>query len=328
MQERGVEVLELHDLLAETLEDPEARDFVLDRRITANHGRRSACRGSSAPGWTRCRPRKLAEHLIGGIAIVRPARRATRTAMLERGLRRRPTSSCRRCRTPCSSATRPAGSTAASPAIRCSGRRASRKPCCSAQSTSSTRPSRTATSRSGGATPTRTSPARRSKAATSCRSARASCSSAWASAPRGRPCGQVARELFRNKAATRVIGCLMPKSRAAMHLDTVFSFCDRDLVTIFRGRGRPDPLLQHLPDRRRRRLSRSAPRPGPLLEVVRDALGLERAAVGRRPAATPTRPSASSGTTATTSWRSSPASSSPTTATPTPTRCCARPASR
>ena len=45
---------------------------------------------------------------------------------------------------------------------------------------------------------------------------------------------QVARELFKNKAATRVIACLMPKSRAAMHLDTVFSFCDRDLVTVFR----------------------------------------------------------------------------------------------
>ena len=45
---------------------------------------------------------------------------------------------------------------------------------------------------------------------------------------------QVADALFRQKAATRVIGCLMPKSRAAMHLDTVFSFCDRDLVTAFR----------------------------------------------------------------------------------------------
>jgi arginine deiminase len=31
-----------------------------------------------------------------------------------------------------------------------------------------------------------------------------------------------------------VIGCLMPKSRASMHLDTVFSFCDRDLCTVFR----------------------------------------------------------------------------------------------
>ena len=36
MQERGVEVLDLHDLLAETLDDPEARKFVLDRRITDN----------------------------------------------------------------------------------------------------------------------------------------------------------------------------------------------------------------------------------------------------------------------------------------------------
>lgn len=46
--------------------------------------------------------------------------------------------------------------------------------------------------------------------------------------------GQVARQLFAAGAAKRVIGCLMPKSRAAMHLDTVFSFCDRDLVTVFR----------------------------------------------------------------------------------------------
>ena len=44
----------------------------------------------------------------------------------------------------------------------------------------------------------------------------------------------MADQLFKQGAATRVIGCLMPKSRAAMHLDTVFSFCDRDLVTAFR----------------------------------------------------------------------------------------------
>ena len=35
MKERGVEVLDFHDLLAETLDDKEARKFVLDRRITA-----------------------------------------------------------------------------------------------------------------------------------------------------------------------------------------------------------------------------------------------------------------------------------------------------
>src|SRR5262245_27185948 len=45
---------------------------------------------------------------------------------------------------------------------------------------------------------------------------------------------QVCQALFRDKAATRVIACLMPKSRSAMHLDTVFSFCDRDVVTVFR----------------------------------------------------------------------------------------------
>src|SRR5258707_317445 len=45
---------------------------------------------------------------------------------------------------------------------------------------------------------------------------------------------QVADELFRRGGATRVIACVMPKSRAAMHLDTVFSFCDRDLCTTFR----------------------------------------------------------------------------------------------
>ncbi|WP_108881518.1 arginine deiminase [Anderseniella sp. Alg231-50] len=45
--------------------------------------------------------------------------------------------------------------------------------------------------------------------------------------------GQVARALFEAEAASRVIACQMPKSRAAMHLDTVFSFCNRDLVTSF-----------------------------------------------------------------------------------------------
>src|SRR3954465_4657973 len=36
MQERDVEVLDLHELLAETLDDHEARSWVLDRRVTAD----------------------------------------------------------------------------------------------------------------------------------------------------------------------------------------------------------------------------------------------------------------------------------------------------
>jgi arginine deiminase len=84
---------------------------------------------------------------------------------------------------------------------------------------------------------------------------------------------QVAAHLFAQNAATRVIGCLMPKSRAAMHLDTVFTFCDRDLCTAFREvadqvhcySARPDGKggIEVHHDK------------GHLFEVVREALGLK-----------------------------------------------------
>ncbi|WP_204140078.1 arginine deiminase [Halomicronema sp. CCY15110] len=44
---------------------------------------------------------------------------------------------------------------------------------------------------------------------------------------------QVAANLFAKGGAERVIVAGMPKLRSAMHLDTVFTFCDRDLVTLF-----------------------------------------------------------------------------------------------
>jgi len=44
---------------------------------------------------------------------------------------------------------------------------------------------------------------------------------------------QVAAALFENGAAVRVIVAGMPKLRAAMHLDTVFTFADRDCVTTY-----------------------------------------------------------------------------------------------
>jgi arginine deiminase len=44
---------------------------------------------------------------------------------------------------------------------------------------------------------------------------------------------QLAIALFTKGAAERVIVAGMPKLRAAMHLDTVFTFCDRDLVSLF-----------------------------------------------------------------------------------------------
>jgi arginine deiminase len=44
---------------------------------------------------------------------------------------------------------------------------------------------------------------------------------------------QVARALFQAEAADRVIVAGMPRLRAAMHLDTVFTFADRDLATAY-----------------------------------------------------------------------------------------------
>jgi arginine deiminase len=44
---------------------------------------------------------------------------------------------------------------------------------------------------------------------------------------------QVALSLFANQAAEQVIVAGMPKLRAAMHLDTVFTFADMDVVTLY-----------------------------------------------------------------------------------------------
>lgn len=44
---------------------------------------------------------------------------------------------------------------------------------------------------------------------------------------------QVAAAMFAHGAAERVVIAGMPKLRAAMHLDTVFTFADRDIVTLY-----------------------------------------------------------------------------------------------
>ena len=43
----------------------------------------------------------------------------------------------------------------------------------------------------------------------------------------------LAARLFAKQAATHVIAALMPRDRSFMHLDTIFTFCDRDLVTAY-----------------------------------------------------------------------------------------------
>ncbi|MEO5806451.1 arginine deiminase [Devosia sp.] len=84
----------------------------------------------------------------------------------------------------------------------------------------------------------------------------------------------LAARLFAVGAAERVIAALMPRDRSFMHLDTIFTFCDRDLVTIY------PPVVD--------RITAYSLRPGMVpgkvdivaetdsfIEVVRKALGLE-----------------------------------------------------
>ncbi len=84
---------------------------------------------------------------------------------------------------------------------------------------------------------------------------------------------QVARALFEHNAATRVIGCLMPRSRAAMHLDTVFSFCDREVCTVFRDVVDEIRCYSIYPGSKGVDVRADQ---GPMLDVVRQALGLDR----------------------------------------------------
>jgi arginine deiminase len=84
----------------------------------------------------------------------------------------------------------------------------------------------------------------------------------------------IARELFAKGGATRVIGCMMPKSRAAMHLDTVFTFCDRHVCTIFREVVSEIQCYSYYPGNKYGGLDIRKENE-PMLDVVKQALGLK-----------------------------------------------------
>lgn len=86
--------------------------------------------------------------------------------------------------------------------------------------------------------------------------------------------GELARSLFAAGEAAHVVAALMPRDRSFMHLDTIFTLCDRDLATMY------PPVVS--------RLRTFSLRPGkaeaaidvaeedkPFPEVVREALGLK-----------------------------------------------------
>ncbi len=231
MRERGVEVLELHDLLAETMNDKAARAWVLDRRVTPNDVGLGLAPLMRA--WLDEMPSpKLAEHLIGGVAIL-DLPKSERSKMLEDAfggtdflvppvpntLFQRDPSCWIYKGVTCNPMFWPA-----------------RKPETLLQRAvykfhprfkggdftiwwgDSDESYGAATVEGGDVMPIGKGVVLIGMGERTTRQA----------------VFQVAETILKQNGATRVIGCLMPKSRAAMHLDTVFSFCDRDLVTSFR----------------------------------------------------------------------------------------------
>jgi arginine deiminase len=85
---------------------------------------------------------------------------------------------------------------------------------------------------------------------------------------------QVATELFKHKGANRVIAAKMPRDRASMHLDTIFTFCDRDLVTIYEPVVNRIQPISYRPGAKEGTLDVTVEEKG-WLEVVREALGLQ-----------------------------------------------------
>ncbi|HVK32861.1 MAG TPA: arginine deiminase, partial [Burkholderiaceae bacterium] len=270
MRERGVEVLELHELLAETLQDPEARGWVLDRRVTVNEvgvGVANIMR----PWLDEMPARQLAEHLIGGIALLDMPKGEWHSMMRDafedtefiippvpNTLFQRDPSCWIYQGVTCNPMFWPA-----------------RQPETLLQRAvykfhprfkgadfkiwwgDSDESFGASTLEGGDVMPIGKGVVLIGMGERTSRQA----------------VFQLAEQLFRQEAATRVVACLMPKSRAAMHLDTVFSFCDRDLVTVFPDVADQVRCYSARPggdggiDLRREE--------GHLFDVVKDALGLK-----------------------------------------------------
>jgi len=86
---------------------------------------------------------------------------------------------------------------------------------------------------------------------------------------------QVTAALFAQGAAERVVVAGMPKLRAAMHLDTVFTFADRDVVTLYPEIVDAIHSFTLLPSDRPPGLEVVDEGETPFVEVVAKALGLD-----------------------------------------------------
>ena len=86
---------------------------------------------------------------------------------------------------------------------------------------------------------------------------------------------QLAATLFEKGAAERVIVAAMPKLRAAMHLDTVFTFADRDCVLLYPDIVDGIDAFSYRPGEKPGTVELHRDK-GTFVETVRDALGLKQ----------------------------------------------------
>lgn len=86
---------------------------------------------------------------------------------------------------------------------------------------------------------------------------------------------QVAAALFARHAAEKVIVAGMPKLRSAMHLDTVFTFVDRDIVTLYPTIMNAVHTFTLLPSDRSPGVEVLDHGNAPFVDIVARALGLE-----------------------------------------------------
>jgi len=231
MRERAVEVLELHDLLAETLADVEARSWVLDRIVTTNDvgiGMAPVLRG-----WlNQMAAPQLAEHVTGGIAVL-DLPESGRTSMLAAafGATEFILPPLPHTLFPRDASSWIAGGVTCNPLLSQARRheslvhraiyrfhprfRSARFPIWWGHSDEIF----------GGSTIDGSDVMVLGKGVVLVGLNERTTRHALF---------QIIDALFKQGAATRVIGCLMPKVRPVAHLDAVLSFCDRDLCTAFR----------------------------------------------------------------------------------------------
>ena len=270
MIERGVEVLELHDLLAQTVGDPAARAWVLDRKLGPGFVDQEAAQ-ALRPWLESLAPKRLAELLIGGLA-------RGELGFEAEGLMARFAGAADLLLPPLPNTlfTRDSSCWIGDGVVLCPMYWPARR-----QETLLTtavyrfHPAFAGTVKEWWGDPDRDHGLATIEGGDVMPIGNGVVLVGMGERSAPQAVSQLARQLFARGGATQVLAAQIPKSRGAMHLDTVFTFCDADLVTVFPEM--VDAIRVHSlrPGKREGSLDvRTEARP--FLEVVAQAIGLPK----------------------------------------------------